>query len=52
MAIPDFNFDQDERADNVTLGEQIVPEPQLGESETLITPYMEPEPAVETTRNV
>ena len=49
MAIPDFNFDQDERADNVTLGEQIVPEPGLGENETLITPYMEPAPSVETT---
>lgn len=49
MAIPDFNFDQDERADNVTLGETIVPEPQLGERETLITPYMEPAPSVETT---
>lgn len=49
MAIPDFNFDQDERADNVTLGETIVPEPQPGERDTLITPYMEPAPSVETT---
>lgn len=40
MAIPDFNFDQDERADNLLLnGEGVVPETQPGQKTTEFAPY-------------
>ena len=40
MAIPDFNFDQDERADNLLLNDEgVIPSPQPEQTTTDFSPY-------------
>lgn len=52
MAIPDFNFEEDERADNVLIQEPVIPAPLPGQKKTEFTPYKEQDTTPETTPTV